>query len=363
MRVDVLVHVSPAGVDAPVEVVALGEAAAVGGDHVRPDLVDVGRVREVHHVRGVAARRSAVDLESHVVAPAAETGLVLGETEELHVHEAACEAEALGRGAAEVPEPGVDVGMGPVGEVELLVGDNRHRGRELLLILEEGIAVGVEDRVVGGDATRGNELLEHVGLVRRDGAEKGLELLGVVDLCRAARAHAILGLGEDRIPNLASEVKGSVDGGNLRLACGGHAGCRIERLHAGLALPLRHLVDAGARRHVEVVAQTGVEREPVLIVRLDPVHLAVLVREVGDGAEDLVVVLERVNAVVLGEHVPELAGEIVVGGVAHAEHVHAVAAQCRAEVPVGLGELGGNEDKIHGGYSLPAIVSSTLGRK
>ena len=95
-------HISPAGVDAPVEVVALGEAAAVGGDHVRPDLVDVGRVREVHHVGGVAACGSAVDLESHVVALATETGLVLGETEELHVHEAASEAEALGRRAAEV---------------------------------------------------------------------------------------------------------------------------------------------------------------------------------------------------------------------------------------------------------------------
>ncbi len=336
----VRVDVAARCIHAEALIIALGETALVEADHIGPDAVDVGGVREVQDVGREASRRTHVDLEAHVIARLAQAGLVLGEAEELHVNETALEAERLGRRTAELLQRGVDGGTCEVAHVQLEPHDLLHRRRELLLVLEERIAVAVEDGVVAADVAR-DELLEDVRVIAQP-VEERLELGRVGDGMRAARAHALLGLGEERIAHLLGEGAGRLGiglAGNADLTRSGHVARSIERLHAGLALPDRDLFGAGARAHVEVVAQARVERQPVLVVRLDPVDLAVLEGEERDRTEHLVVVLEGRRPVVLGEDGLELLGDVVIRRIADTQHVDAVALQAVAPVPVGLGEL------------------------
>ena len=62
MRMHVRVDVASARVHAVVVLPAGHHVAFVEADHIGPDLVDVERVRVVHHLGGVAPGRPRVDL-------------------------------------------------------------------------------------------------------------------------------------------------------------------------------------------------------------------------------------------------------------------------------------------------------------
>ena len=147
--------------EAAVVVLALGHQGAVIGDHVRPDLVHVGAVRKVDHVGREAAAGTHVDLEGHNVALLAQALLVLVQTEELEMHKAALDAEALhGRAACAAGVLGqllVEVVDGVV-----VVVDDVHQGEHGHVAgLEDRLAVGVDDGVVAVDLG-GDELFHDV---------------------------------------------------------------------------------------------------------------------------------------------------------------------------------------------------------
>ena len=127
---------------------------------------------------------------------------------------------------------------------------------------------------------------------------------------------------------------------------GGQAGLGIELLHGGFVFDLVHIGALGAGGDVELGAQPGVPHEPVLVVALQPVDLAVLEGEEGHGLEYLVVILQGGYLIILVQGVPQLLQQLVVGAVADAQHPHAVVAKLAAEFPVGHGEIGGNEYKV-----------------
>ena len=342
----VLVAVALRRIDAEEGLAVRRIGGSAEGDHVRPDLVQVEGVREVDHVGIVAARCTNVDLQAHVVALLAKPLLVGGQAEELHVDKAVPDAKGLDGRAGQLAERGVDSRAGVVPHVEHVL----HRGSDvdgiLRLVLKERLAVGVDDGLIGADVAR-DKLLQHVGLVPL-GGKQCLEGRCIGYFGRATSAHATLGLGKERIADLLGKranLRGIVE---KHLPRGGNARRSVERLHLGLALPLGHLRRACARSDVEVVAQTGILAEPVLVLRLEPVDLAVLPGEECDRTEDLVVVLQGGHPIVLVERVLDLLRHHVVGRVADAEHRGAVLAQAVAPVPVGVGELRRDEDDVHG---------------
>ena len=70
------------------------------------------------------------------------------------------------------------------------------------------------------------------------------------------------------------------------IARGGHARLRIPGLHAALELDRGHVAGHKAGSDVERFAQARILFEPILVVRLQPVDLAVTVDEIGHAAQD-----------------------------------------------------------------------------
>ena len=90
---------------------------------------------------------------------------------------------------------------------------------------------------------------------------------------------------------------------------------------------------------VEVGAQGCVQFQPVLVVALHPVHLAVAAGKMAQGPEHLIVVFQRVHPIVFREDPSQIRVQLVVGGVPHPQHVDAVVPQANAEPAVGLREI------------------------
>ena len=104
--------------------------------------------------------------------------------------------------------------------------------------------------------------------------------------------------------------------------------------------------------HVEIRAQTGVLLQPVFVHGFDPVDPAVAISKVGHGAIDLVVVLQTVHPVILRQRCLQRGLQAVIGRITDAQDPDAVSAQGCAELPVGMGKIGGDKNKIHGTFSL-----------
>ncbi len=144
---------------------AHGHIGTAEGDHVGPDLIDVGGAGKVDHIRGKAAGGAHVDLQRHDLALFAHAGLILGHAEELKMNEAALHAKALDGGTAG--------GAGVLGQVlddvvdgVVVVVDDIHDGhRADVARLKDGVAAAVDDGVVAVDLGL-HELLHDVLHIR-----------------------------------------------------------------------------------------------------------------------------------------------------------------------------------------------------
>ena len=215
---------------------------------------------------------------------------------------------------------------------------------------EQHLAPGVAHAVVGGDYA--GDVLFHqvlrVGLV----PEEGLHVIVGFQLVGGDGAHAVVRLGHHGIAHLVGEGQG---GGQIRhrqAPGAGDARLLVVLLHGLLALVAADLMGLQTGGDVEVRPQLGVLLQPVLVVALHPVDLAVVGGEVAQGPQHLVVVLQGVHLVVLRQGGAQVRVQLIIGAVAHAQHVDAVLLQPDAEPPVGLREVGGNKHKIHDDPSL-----------
>ena len=162
VTVHIAVEIAAAGIRAEAVLIPVGEQTAVGGDHIRPDLIDVGGVGEVHHVRRIAARRTHIDFESNEITDAAKPLLCLRQAEELEMDEAAAHAERFERGASRFFERIRYAIRCVVGQIELIEHDVHDGRRPHGHGFENGHGVRIDDGVVGTDVAR-HELLHDVG--------------------------------------------------------------------------------------------------------------------------------------------------------------------------------------------------------
>ena len=74
--------------------------------------------------------------------------------------------------------------------------------------------------------------------------------------------------------------------------------------------------------------------------------------KIGHSPQHLIVIAQVVHAVILGQAMLELPGDLVKRCIADAQHIDAVAMQAFAEIPVGFGEMRADKHKIHSGYNF-----------
>ena len=116
-------------------------------------------------------------------------------------------------------------------------------------------------------------------------------------------------------------------------------GLGVELLHAAFVLDAVDAVVLETGGDVEVGAQLSVPQQPVLVVGLQPVDLAVLEGEEGHSAVDLVIVLQTGYLVVFHQGIAALRLQRLIGAVADAQSGDAVIFQTLRETPVGFREI------------------------
>ena len=350
MRVRVGFPVLAAGVNAAAVLCSRGNAPLAVDDHVRPNLINVRAVREIHHVRRIAAGRAHVDFERDEIADAAQAFPRLRQAEKLQMHEAPPRAERRDGLPPERPQRLRNVLAHVIRQIQVEIHDVHDRRRPDRHRLEQNVAVPVRNRVEGTDVPA-HEFLHHVGLPRQI-FEKAAQLVFPVQRPRVRRADADVRLDDEREPDFPRERARVLKRRRPPETRRRHAARGVKRLHRRLALVGADFVRADARPHVEIRAQPRVLLEPVFVVGFDPVDLPVFEREKRDGAENLFVVFHVVHAVILRERVPRLRRERVVGRVADAEDVRPVSFQAVAEIPVRARELGRDKNEVHAFFFL-----------
>ena len=299
---------------------------------------------KVDHIRRIAAAGAHVDLQRDELTLFADM-LVARQTEKLKVNEAALHPEALDRGAAE--GAGVlrqlleDVVQGVVAVVDdVHDGDAGDVAR-----FEQRLAPGVDDGVIGIDLAV-DKLLHDIGEAAVARGQEGVELLLVFQLIGSHGADAVVRLDDDRPAHLLDKGAAARRVADHMEARGGDPGAAVIFLHAGFVLDARHVFHTEAAGDVEIAAKMGVLLEPVFVVRLEKIDPPVFEDEERDRAVYLVVVLKRGDLVVFRQAAFELEAQLVIGLVADAEDVDAVAAQLMAELPVVHGEIRRDKDYV-----------------
>ena len=119
---------------------------------------------------------------------------------------------------------------------------------------------------------------------------------------------------------------------------------------------------ARAGGHIKIGAQGGIKLQPVFVVALDPIHFAVAPGKISHAPQHLIVILQAVHPVILGERLFQLRGKAVIRGIAEAQHIHAVFFEMHAKPAKAFGEVGRNKYKIHGSLHPFLYTSSKEGQ-
>ena len=216
---------------------------------------------------------------------------------------------------------------------------------------KQRLALGVDDRVVGVHRAVDVFLHDVDGLVLR--GEEIIQLVVVFEFIGMGSAHAVIRLDDDGVADLGNEILAAGIIADDVPARGFDARLGVIGLHRGLILDRLHILGVETGGDVESGAQHGVALQPVFVVALQPVDLAVLVGQKRDRAEHLVVVFQRGDFVILVQRAAQFGHELVIRAVADAENVHAVLFQFGAEFPVIGRKIRGDEDEVfHGNAPL-----------
>ena len=170
----------------------------------------------------------------------------------------------------------------------------------------------------------------------------------VFELIGSCSANAHIRLDDDRVSDLFDKRFHVFKRVDHDVPSDRNAGLAVELFHVALALEAFHLIRLQAGRNVEIGAQAGILLEPVFIVGLEPVDLAVAERKVRDTAVDRIVVFQRIDFIVFSQRRFQVRMEIIKRRVADAEHVDSVLLQPNDKKAEDRREIGGNENKIHG---------------
>ena len=69
---------------------------------------------------------------------------------------------------------------------------------------------------------------------------------------------------------------------------------------------------------IEIIAQPGFSFEPVFVMRIQAINFAITVREISQGAQQLVIVVQIIHAVILGKCRSQLGAQLIVGQIGNA---------------------------------------------
>ena len=151
-----------ASVYAVILVIGFRHMSLIESDHIRVNLVYVGGVGKIHHVRRVASRRAHVDFQSCVLPLLAQSLAVLGQSEELEVYETSVDAELLGGLSADLTKSLRNIRIGVILQIQVVIDDLHDGRRPCRHILEQRLELGVEDGLVR-DQIADDELFHDVG--------------------------------------------------------------------------------------------------------------------------------------------------------------------------------------------------------
>ena len=157
---------------------------------------------------------------------------------------------------------------------------------------------------------------------------------------------------DDRVAHFFDEGPPGFPGGDDMLAGGRDAGFQIQFFHQGLFLDEADPVGADAGYDVKIRTQLCVLLQPVFVHGLNPVDLSVFEREESDSTVYLIIILQTVNPVVFCQGGFQRRLKPVIRRITDSKDVETVFPQTVAELPVSMGKMGRDKNKVHGISSL-----------
>ena len=266
------------------------------------------------------------------------------------MEEPALGAKGLDGAEAHVFQRGRHGLLGPVAQIALLAHDVQHWGGEDVGGVEQRHAMAVGHSVKADDGAVDeffHNIRYGVGL-----SVESLQFLQVPQLIGCLGAAAVIGLDDDRVAHLFDEGLGRRQRADHMVARHRHTGCNVAFLHLALVFDALDEVVLCTGGDVKVGAHLGIHFQPIFVVGFQPVDLTVMEGEIGHSPQHLIVIAQVVHAVILGQAMLELPGDLVKRCIADAQHIGAVAMQAFAEIPVGFGEMRADKHKIHSGYNF-----------
>ena len=97
---------------------------------------------------------------------------------------------------------------------------------------------------------------------------------------------------------------------------------------------------------LKIGAQGGVLLQPEFIVAFQPGDFAVLKSEIPHGAYHGIIIRHGNHTVILGQAFFQLVRDLVIAGIANAQHIYPVVLEPVTKIPVGFGELRRNKNKV-----------------
>ena len=220
----------------------------------------------VHHVRRIASGRTHVDFQCDEVTSLAQARTGAIQAEELEMHETAFDVEGVHRAASDVAQRLVDEGLHVIGEFQAFVHDVHDGRRPGRHGLEDGIAVAVDDGVVGADVAR-DELLENIGCCVGSLKEEVLQFLLVVEFMGFSGTDANVGFSDEGKAGLCCKLSCFLESLHaFQLSRGWDSAFGIVFLHFRLTFDGLYAIGMQSGGDVEVGAEACILLEPVFVV-------------------------------------------------------------------------------------------------
>ena len=123
------------------------------------------------------------------------------------------------------------------------------------------------------------------------------------------------------------------------IACCGDTCLVVNRLHGRFTLPEGKLLRLNACGDVKIFSQLCVLLKPVLIVRFQPVNLAILKGEESHSPVHAVIVFHAVHFIIFGQRTLQLICKVIIRTVADSEDIDTVSIKTVAEMPVSVWKI------------------------
>ena len=304
----------------------------VKGDHIRPVLVDVCTVGKVDHIRCESAGRTQVYLQGDHTALFAKIVVIPGQAEKLKMNKTAFDAECRYTPAACFAQVIFYLFFNIEDSAPLCIYGIHDRFHGVISGFQERVPFAVDDGIVGIDIS-GDKLFHNVLDAPVSRFMKTLQIIFVAELKSIDSSDTFVRFYYYRIAYLLNE------GQALRKICHqvktstGNLCLCIVFFHAGFALDDGEVFRPHTR-DIEILPQSRVLLQPVLIVALESVDFSVFETEEGDRAVHLIIVFHRVDPIILCQGSLKCIVEGIIGGIPDSQHVDPVRVQLNTEISV-----------------------------